>query len=111
MKSSIIEWLERAWAGMSVFAPYLALLLLPGGSLLVLALVVSRHGRAPTATLAVGDRARSLASMLFGKLPNSLYLGNHAPFLAYQSIFGGSANEPIYRNGTHLAAESGDMGH
>jgi hypothetical protein len=111
MKSSIIEWLERAWAGMSVLAPYLALLLLPGGSLLVLVLVVSRHGRAPAATLAIGDRARSLTTTIFGKLPNNLYLGNHAPFLAYRSISGGRTNEPNHRNGIHLAAESGDMGH
>jgi hypothetical protein len=112
MKSSIIEWLERAWGGMSAFAPYLALLLLPGGSLLVIVLlVVSRHGRAPAATLAIGDRARSLTTMLFGRLPNNLYLGNHGPFFAYGSILGGRANEPNQRNGTHLASESGDMGH
>jgi hypothetical protein len=111
MKSSIIEWLERAWAGMSALAPYLALLLLPGGSLLVLVLVVSRHGRAPAATLAIGDRARSLTAMIFGKFPNNLYLGNHAPLLAYRSILGDRANEPNHRNGTHLGAESGDMGH
>jgi hypothetical protein len=110
MKSSIIEWLERAWAGMSTLAPYLALLLLPGGSLLVFVLVVSRHDRAPTATLAIRDRARSLITMIFGKLPNNLYLGNHAPFSAYRSIVGGSTNEQHYRNGTHLAAESCDMG-
>jgi hypothetical protein len=84
MKSSIIEWLERAWGGTSALAPYLALLLLPGGSLLVFVLVVSRHGRAPAATLAIADRARSLTTMLFGKLPNNLYLGNHAPFSAYR---------------------------
>ena len=59
MKSSIIEWLERGWAGMCALAPYLALLLLPGGSLLVLLLVVSRHGKAPTGGVAIGDRARS----------------------------------------------------
>ena len=80
MKSSIIEWLERAWAGMSALAPYLALFLLPGGSLLVFVLVVSRHGRAPTSTLAIGDRARSFTAALFAKLPTNLYLGNHAPF-------------------------------
>lgn len=95
MKSSIIEWLERVWTGMSALAPYLALLLLPGGSLLVLVLVVSRHGRAPTA---IGDRARGLTTMLFGKLPNTLYLGNHAPFLAYRSILGGGANESNHGN-------------
>ena len=111
MKSSIIDWLERAWAGMSALAPYLALLLLPGGSLLVFVLVVSRHGRAPAATLAIGDRARSLTAMIFGKLPNNLYLGNHAPLLAYRSILGDRANEPNHRNGTHLAEESGDMGY
>jgi hypothetical protein len=111
MKSSIIEWLERAWAGMSVLAPYLALLLLPGGSLLVFVLVVSRHGRAPTSTLGLGDRARSLMTALFEKLPNNLYLGNHAPFLAYRNILGDRANEPNRRHGTHLAAESGDLGH
>ena len=111
MKSSIIEWLERAWAGMSALAPYLALLLLPGGSLLVFVLVVSRHGRAHTATLAFGDRARSLTTALFAKLPNNLYLGNHAPFLANWSILGDGANEPNHRNGIHLAAESGDMGY
>jgi hypothetical protein len=110
MKSSNIEWPERAWAGMCALAPYLALLLLPGGSLLVLVLVVSRHGRIPSATLAARDRARSLTKMLFGKLPNNLYLGNHAPLLAFRSILGGRANEPNHRNGTHLAAESGDMG-
>jgi len=111
MKSSTIEWLERAWAGMCALAPYLALFLLPGGSLLVLVLVVSRHERAPTATPAFGDKARSLTSMLFGKLPNNLYLGNHAPFLAYGSILGGRANESNYRKGNHLAPESRDMGH
>jgi hypothetical protein len=111
MKSSTIEWLERAWAGICALAPYLALLLLPGGSLLVLVLVVSRQGRAPTATLGIGDRARSFTTMLFGKLPNNLYLGNHAPFLAYRSILGGRTNEPNHIYGTHLAAESGDMGH
>jgi|HubBroStandDraft_1064217.scaffolds.fasta_scaffold78318_3 hypothetical protein len=89
MKSSIIEWLERGWAGMSALAPYLALFLLPGGSLLVFVLVVSRHRRAPAAILAIGDRARSLTTMIFGKLPNNLHLGNHAPFLAYRSIMGG----------------------
>jgi hypothetical protein len=88
MKSSIIDWLERAWAGMSALAPYLALLLLPGGSLLVFVLVVSRHGRAPAATLAIGDRARSLTTMIFGKLPNNLYLGNHAPFLGISEHLG-----------------------
>ena len=56
MKSSIIEWLERAWAGMSALAPYLALFLLPGGSLLVFVLVVSRHGRAPAAYSGEDDR-------------------------------------------------------
>src|SRR5579863_9718969 len=100
MKSSIIEWLERAWAGTCALAPYLALLLLPGGSLLVLVLIVSSHGSAPTATLAIGDRSRSLTKMLFGKLPNNFYLGNHAPFSAYRSILGGRANEPNHRNGT-----------
>jgi hypothetical protein len=98
MKSSIIVWLERAWAGMSALAPYFALLLLPGGSLLVFVLVVSRHGRAPAATLAIGDRARSLTTMIFGKLPNNLYLGNHAPFLAYRTILGDRVNEPNHRN-------------
>jgi hypothetical protein len=49
--------------------------------------------------------------MLFGKLPNNLYLGNHAPLLAYRSILGGRANESSHRSGTHLAAESSDMGH
>jgi hypothetical protein len=112
MKSSISEWLERAWAGMCALAPYLALFLLPGGSLLVFVLlVVSRHRRSPAATFAIGDRARNLTTMLFGKLPHSLYLGNHAPFFAYRSILGGRASEPNHRNGTHLAAESGDMGH
>jgi len=110
MRSLIIQWLERAWGGMSALAPYLALLLLPGGSLLVFVLVVSRHGRAPAAALAVGDRARSLTARIFAKLPNNLYLGNHAPFLANRGILGGSANEPNHRNGIHLAAESGDMG-
>ena len=84
MKSSIIEWLERAWTGLFALAPYLALLFLPGGSLLVLVLVVSRHGKAPAATLAFGDRARNLTTALFAKLPNNLYLGNHAPFSAYR---------------------------
>src|SRR5580698_4148062 len=111
MKSSIIDWLERAWAGMSALAPYLALLLLPGGSLLVFVLVVSKHGKAPAATLAIGDRARSFTTMIFGKLPNNFYLGNHAPLLAYRSILGDRANEPDHRNATHLAAESRDMGH
>ena len=110
MKSSIIDWLERAWAGMSALAPYLALLLLPGGSLLVFVLVVSRHGRAPAATLAIGDRARSLTTMIFGKLPKNFYFGNHAPFSAYRSILGDRANEPNYRNGTYLATEGGDVG-
>jgi hypothetical protein len=91
MKNSIIEWLEGAWAGMAALAPYLALLLLPGGSLLVFVLVVAKHGRAPTARLAIGDRARNLTTMLFGKLPNNLYLGNHGPFFAYWSILGGRA--------------------
>jgi hypothetical protein len=111
MKSSTIEWLERAWAGMSALAPYLALLLLPGGSLLLFVLVVSRHGRAPAATIAIGDRAKSLTTMIFGKLPKNFYLGNHAPFSAYRSILGDRANEPNHRNGIHLAAESGDMGY
>jgi hypothetical protein len=111
MKSSIIEWLEHAWAGMSALVPYLALLLLPGGSLLVLVLVVSRHGRASAATLAISERARSLTTTIFGKLPNNLYLGNHAPLLAYRSILGDRDNEPNHRNATHLAAESGDVGH
>ena len=97
MKGSSIEWMERAWAGMCALAPYLALLLLPGGSLLVLVLFVSSRRRPPTATLAIGERARSLTKMLFGKLPNNLYLGNHAPFLAYRSILGGRANEPNHR--------------
>jgi hypothetical protein len=88
MKSSIFAWLERAGPGMSAFAPYLALLLLPGGSLLVFVLAVSRHGRAPAAILAIGDRARSFTTMIFGKLPNKLYLSNHAPFLAYRSNLG-----------------------
>jgi hypothetical protein len=48
---------------------------------------------------------------LFEKLPNNLYLGNHAPFLAYRNILGDRANEPNRRHGTHLAAESGDLGH
>lgn len=78
MKSSIIDWLERAWAAMSALAPFFALLLLPGGSLMVLVLVVSRHGSASAATLAIGDKARSLSTLLLGKLPNNLYLGNHA---------------------------------
>src|ERR1700735_2667128 len=110
MKGSIIEWLERAWVGRSGLAPYLVLLLLPGGSLLVLVLVVSRHGRDPAATIAIGDRARRLTTMIFGKLPKNFYLGNHAPFSTYQNILGDRANEPNHRNGTHLAAESGDMG-
>jgi hypothetical protein len=111
MKSSIVEWLERAWAGVCALAPYLALFLLPGGSLLVLVLVVSRHATARTATSAIGDNAKSLTALLLGKLPNNLYLGNHAPFFAHRSILGGGANEPNQRNGTHMAAESGDMGH
>jgi hypothetical protein len=76
----------------------------------VFVLVVSRHGRGPAATLAIGDRARSLTTIIFGKLPNTLYLGNHAPFLAHRNILGDRANEPNRRNGTHLAAESVDMG-
>jgi len=111
MKSLNTEWLERAWAGMCALAPYLTLLLLPGGSLLALVLVVSRHGRAPTAALAIGDRARSLTTMLFGKLPNNFYFGNHAPFSAYRSILGGRVNESNHSNRTLLAAESGDLGH
>ncbi len=47
MKSSIIEWLARAWAGMRALAPYVALLLLPGGSLLTVVLFLSRLGRVP----------------------------------------------------------------
>jgi hypothetical protein len=111
MKSSIIEWLERAWAGMSTWAPYLALFLLPGGSLLVFVLIVSRQGRFPAATSAIADRARSLTTMIFGKLPNNLYLGNHAPFSAYRSIRGDRANETNHSNRTQLAAESRNMGH
>jgi hypothetical protein len=48
--------------------------------------------------------------MIFGKLPNNLYLGNHAPLLAYRSILGDRANEPNHGNRSCLAAESGDMG-
>jgi hypothetical protein len=110
MKSSTTEWLERAWVAMCALAPYLALFLLPGGSLLVFILVVSRHGRTPTTTLAIADHATSLATMLFGKLPNNLYLGNHSPFFAYRSISGGRVNERNHRNGTQLATESCDMG-